>query len=246
MSDFRRFCGQKVSGVSWRPFDSASGQCRLRFVDDWEMYRTPRSLDEIEVLRHCQSAQLETAPTKHGERKCLFIFIIHYKWKSQKHCFCSWFCCHRTFLPSRRNINPSSIEIDKFKRNFTGHKGVLFSIVFSPDGDMLAKMYWHLYEARPPYSPINPNRRGEVSSPKPDFIRGHHHWLMNSSAHNFRRWATCTVPTCRDWFAPSDHNLPTRGTELLDLWRSNRMPINHTQKAIKVHNIQPPSGRQVL
>ena len=30
-------------------------------------------------MRHCKSAQLETAPTKQGERRCLFIFMIHYK-----------------------------------------------------------------------------------------------------------------------------------------------------------------------
>ena len=34
----------------------------------------------LELIRHCQSAQLETAPTKHRERKCLFIFMIHYNW----------------------------------------------------------------------------------------------------------------------------------------------------------------------
>ena len=33
----------------------------------------------LELLGHCKSAQLETAPTKHGVRKCLFIFIIYYK-----------------------------------------------------------------------------------------------------------------------------------------------------------------------
>ena len=31
------------------------------------------------VSNRTASAQLETAPTKHGERKCLFIFMIHYK-----------------------------------------------------------------------------------------------------------------------------------------------------------------------
>ena len=30
------------------------------------------------VSNRTASAQLETAPTKHGERKCLFIFRIHY------------------------------------------------------------------------------------------------------------------------------------------------------------------------
>ena len=32
----------------------------------------------LELLGHCNSAQLETAPTKYGARKCLFIFIIHH------------------------------------------------------------------------------------------------------------------------------------------------------------------------
>ena len=31
------------------------------------------------IIGHCKSAQLETAPTKYEERKCLFIFGIHRK-----------------------------------------------------------------------------------------------------------------------------------------------------------------------
>ncbi len=33
----------------------------------------------LELLEHSVQAQQETAPTKHGERKCLHILIIHYK-----------------------------------------------------------------------------------------------------------------------------------------------------------------------
>ena len=49
MRQFCPFLVQKVSGTCWHPFDLASAQCRSAFVDDWQMYRIPRLLDEIEV-----------------------------------------------------------------------------------------------------------------------------------------------------------------------------------------------------
>ena len=46
------------------------------------------------VCNRTASAQLETAPTKHGARKCLFIFIIHHK-KDDAHTF--WGLCTRLY-----------------------------------------------------------------------------------------------------------------------------------------------------
>ena len=51
MRQFRPFLVQKVSGTCWHPFDLVSAQYRSAFVDDWQMYRVPRSLDEIEVIK---------------------------------------------------------------------------------------------------------------------------------------------------------------------------------------------------
>ena len=37
------------------------------------------------VSNRTASAQLETAPTKHGEQKCLFIFMIHHKKRAARY-----------------------------------------------------------------------------------------------------------------------------------------------------------------
>ena len=68
MRQFYPFLVQKVSGTCWHPFDLASAQYRSAFVDDWQMYRVPRSLDEIEVSNLIHKTVLRVLTTERSVR----------------------------------------------------------------------------------------------------------------------------------------------------------------------------------
>ncbi len=54
----------------------------VKFRSNWTLYTGDGKIRAITlvgaVFNRTVSAQLETAPTKHGERKCLSVFRIHY------------------------------------------------------------------------------------------------------------------------------------------------------------------------